>query len=54
VVGVDTEYLTVGSRSELDFVIEGLPAGAQVEIVVSAINNGGESAKSEKITVVMA
>lgn len=46
VVGVDEEYLPVGSPGDRDFTLEGLPANAQVELLVSAVNNGGESQKS--------
>lgn len=49
--GVDTELLPVGSPADLDFTIEGLPANAVLEIAVSALNNGGESVRSEVITV---
>jgi hypothetical protein len=51
VIGADTDYAHVGSSSDLDFVIEGLPANAQVEIVISASNSGGESARSTLLVV---
>ena len=52
VVGVDTEFILVGSPADLDFTLEGLPANSTVEIYVTAVNNGGESAISETITLV--
>ena len=54
VIGVDTEYMQVGSPADLDFTIEGLPGNSQVEIVVSASNSGGESAFSTVVVVQMA
>ncbi|MDB6024511.1 MAG: hypothetical protein JWM68_734 [Verrucomicrobiales bacterium] len=52
VVGVDAEPVAVGSPADLDFTLENLPANATVEISVSAVNSGGESALSEKVTIV--
>jgi len=52
VVGVDDELIPSGSPADLDFALEGLPAGATIEIAVSAVNNGGESQKTEVVTVV--
>lgn len=52
VVGVDAEFVLVGSPADVDFTLENLPAAASVEIVVTAVNNGGESAYSEKATLV--
>ena len=51
VVGVDENPVAVGSPSDLDFTIEGLPANSTIEITVSAVNNGGESGKSIVVTV---
>jgi hypothetical protein len=51
VVGVDTGFVFVESRADLDFALEGLPSGAQVEIAISAVNAGGESAKSEVVKI---
>ena len=51
VVGVDEEYIPVGSPADLDFTLEGLPSNSQVEILVSAVNNGGESQKSTMLLV---
>ena len=49
--GSTGEPTAVGSPADLDFTLENLPANAQVDISVSAVNNGGESALSEAITV---
>ena len=54
VVGVDENFISVGSPSDLDFTIENLPAGKTIQIAVSAVNNGGESLKSEVVTIVTA
>lgn len=51
VIGADDEYVHVGSPADLDFTIEGLPSNSLVEVVVSAMNNGGESQFSTKIVV---
>ncbi|MDB6025775.1 MAG: hypothetical protein JWM68_1998 [Verrucomicrobiales bacterium] len=52
VIGVDAEPVAVGSPGDIDFNLENLPAGSTIEIYVSAVNNGGESQLSEKITIV--
>ncbi|MDB6028775.1 MAG: hypothetical protein JWM68_4998 [Verrucomicrobiales bacterium] len=52
VVGVDAEFILVGSPADLDFTLENLPANAHVEIVVSAVNNGGEGQRSGVVTLV--
>jgi len=52
VIGVDAEFVLVDTRSDLDFVVEGLPTNAQLEIAVAAANNGGDSAISESFIVV--
>ncbi len=51
VVGMEPELLIAGSPADLDFILEGLPSNSFVEIAVSAMNNGGESAKSLLITI---
>jgi hypothetical protein len=51
VVGVDEDFVPVSSQSGLDAVIADLPANAQIELAVSAVNNGGESARSAIVTV---
>jgi hypothetical protein len=37
--------------ADLDFTIENLPTGAAIDIVVTAVNYGGESPVSEVITI---
>jgi hypothetical protein len=49
--GSNGDYVAVGSPADLDFTIENLPAGSTIDIVVSAVNNGGESPVSEVITI---
>ena len=51
VQGVDEDYILVGSPADLDFTIENLPSGKQIDIVVSAVNNGGEGQRSEAVTI---
>jgi hypothetical protein len=45
------EYVAVGSPADLDFTIENLPANTMVDIVVTALNSGGESPLSEVVTI---
>ncbi|MDB6025227.1 MAG: hypothetical protein JWM68_1450 [Verrucomicrobiales bacterium] len=52
IIGVDAEPVAVGSPADLDFNLENLPAASTVEIYVSAVNDGGESQLSEKVTIV--
>ena len=52
VLGVDGDYRAVGSPADLDFTIENLPANATVDIIVTAVNNGGEGARPEPIRIV--
>ncbi|MBA4148283.1 MAG: fibronectin type III domain-containing protein [Verrucomicrobia bacterium] len=51
VIGVDADFVFVGNPADLDFTIEGLPGNSQVEVLVSAVNNGGESQKSTLVLV---
>ncbi len=53
VTGVDQDYVAVGSPADLDFTIENLPAGSTVEIQITAVNTGGESSRTEAVTVIM-
>ncbi len=53
VIGVDEDFVTAGNASDLNFSLEGLPLGAEVEIMVSAVNSGGESARSTKVTILV-
>ncbi|MDB6027105.1 MAG: hypothetical protein JWM68_3328 [Verrucomicrobiales bacterium] len=52
VIGVDADYRAIGSPADLDFTIENLPAGATIDVVVTAVNNGGEGARSEVVRIV--
>ena len=52
-VGIDSEMAAVTSRAELDALIDNLPSNTVIEIAVSAVNNGGESLKSEVVTITM-
>ncbi|MDB6028094.1 MAG: hypothetical protein JWM68_4317 [Verrucomicrobiales bacterium] len=52
IVGVDVDFVPAGSPADIDFNLENLPANSHVEIVVAAVNNGGESAFSEAVTIV--
>ncbi len=49
--GAEGDYTAVGSPADLDFTIENLPANATIDIIVTAVNNGGESAASEVVTI---
>ncbi len=51
IIGVDTEPKPIGSPMDPNFTIEDLQRGVTVEISVSAVNDGGESALSEPVTV---
>jgi len=50
--GAEGDYVAVGSPADLDFTIENLPTNATIDIVVTAVNNGGESPVSEVITII--
>ena len=49
--GTEGDYTAVGSPADLDFTIENLPANTALDIVVTAVNDGGESAVSEPVIV---
>ncbi len=51
VIGLHLDPIPVGSPADLDFLIESLPPASQAEVSVSAVNNGGESARSEVVVV---
>jgi len=51
VIGIDLGMRTIGSPADLDFTIESLPGNSAIEVAVSAMNNGGESALSEVVTI---
>ncbi|MBA4149272.1 MAG: fibronectin type III domain-containing protein [Verrucomicrobia bacterium] len=46
IVGVDEMATPVGSPADNNFAVENLASNAQFELSVSALNNGGESARS--------
>ena len=50
--GPDEDYVIVGSPADLDFTLEDLPVGATIDVIVIAVNEGGEGAQSEKVTIV--
>ncbi len=43
VVGVDADFVAVGSPTDSDFTLEGLPSGATVKVQITAVNDAGES-----------
>ena len=49
--GVEQELVAVGSPTDPNFTIEGLPANSTIEIAVSAVNSGGESQLSATLTI---
>ncbi|MFN7139067.1 MAG: hypothetical protein ACK4UN_07000 [Limisphaerales bacterium] len=51
IVGVDVDLEPVGNPGDLDYTMEGLPSNALIEVAISAVNNGGESAKSTVVPV---
>ncbi|MBA4147528.1 MAG: fibronectin type III domain-containing protein [Verrucomicrobia bacterium] len=46
IVGVDEEALPAGNSTDNNFTFENLAPNTQFEVAVSALNNGGESARS--------
>jgi hypothetical protein len=52
--GVDTDFVLRDTWEELAYLHNDVPANTKVEIAVSAINNGGESARSEVVSVTTA
>jgi len=49
--GAEGDYVAVGAPADLDFTIENLPANSTIDIIVTAVNNGGESPVSDVITI---
>ena len=49
--GTDNDYVVVGSPADLDFTIENLPVNSTIEIVVTAVNSGGETQYSQAVTI---
>ena len=52
VIGVDQDPVNVGSPADANFTLQEIPPNATVELAVSAVNNGGESGRSDTITIV--
>lgn len=51
VIGVDEQFVEVGTPKDVDFTIENLPANSAVEVSIVAYNNGGDSDMSNKVFV---
>lgn len=51
VMGQGEEARPAGTPSDEGFIFEALQSGAQVEVAISAVNNGGESGHSETLLV---
>lgn len=51
--GESQPWTALGSPADLDFTIEQLQGGSSMEVAISAVNSGGESAKSPPVTVVV-
>lgn len=48
--GTEGENIAAGLPADLDFTIENLPANSLIDIIVTAVNSGGESATSNAPT----
>lgn len=53
VVGVDAGFVAVGSPTDSDFTLTGLPSGATVKVRVTAVNDAGESTPSATQQIVV-
>jgi len=53
VVGVDADFVPVGSPTDSDFTITGLPSAATVKVRVTAVNDAGESLPSATVQMVV-
>jgi fibronectin type 3 domain-containing protein len=51
VKGSEQEMEVVASRTNHDFTFENLAPGSALEVAITAVNNGGESRKSEVVIV---
>jgi hypothetical protein len=49
--GASQDFVAVGSPTDPNLTLTGLTSGVQMEVCMSAVNNGGESAKSQAVTV---
>ncbi len=51
VIGVDEDYVAIGSPADPNFTFEEFPFDAEVEVAVSAVSRGGESRRSEVVRI---
>jgi hypothetical protein len=51
VANIDADYVAVATSTDPNYNIEGLPSAATVDIVVAAVNTGGEGQVSEVVTL---
>lgn len=51
VVGTDDELVFMANTTDLEFLMELVPGNSQVEVALSAVNDGGESVMSTIVTV---
>jgi hypothetical protein len=49
--GASQDFAAVGSPTDPNLTLTGQTSGTQMEVCMSAVNNGGESAKSQVVTV---
>lgn len=49
--GTEGDYTAMGSPADLDFTLENVPSNTAIDIAVSAVNSGGESALSNAVTI---
>ncbi|MDB6027459.1 MAG: hypothetical protein JWM68_3682 [Verrucomicrobiales bacterium] len=50
--GVDAELVLIASPQDPAITLENLPAGKSIDIVLAAVNNGGEGPRSSTVTIV--
>lgn len=53
IAGVHTVFLPMGSPSDCQYAYNNLPSGQTVNLYVTAVNNAGESAPSNTVTMVV-
>jgi hypothetical protein len=51
VINVDPDYVAIATTSDPNFNLEALPPAATVDVVIAAVNNGGEGQPSDKVTL---
>ena len=49
--GSTEDYTAMGSPADLDFTLENLPTASELDIAISSVNDGGESALSEPVKI---